>query len=178
MAAPVKIPRFPAVAARHILIALVVGIAGPFGPGPTNAQTPPNLVVVMADDLSTDALDALLAAGLMPNLQQRVIDVGIDFENAFVTDPICCPSRATFLRGQYAHNHGVLSNVSSDIGQLGITWPGWFPSGVEPGRNESTVATWLQASGYYTGHIGKYLNGYGVSAPEGVADPKTYIPPG
>jgi arylsulfatase A-like enzyme len=138
----------------------------------------PNLVVIMADDLSVDVLGAVLDAGLMPNLKSRLMDDGVTFDNAFVTDPICCPSRATFLRGQYAHNHGVLSNISNQPGKGGIAWPGWFPEGGRAGKNESTIATWLQGGGYTTGHIGKYLNGYGDYAPDGVADPKTYIPPG
>ena len=48
----------------------------------------------------------------------------------------------------------------------GILWPGWFPSGGQAGKNESTIATWLQDAGYVTGYIGKYLNGYGRHAPE------------
>lgn len=138
----------------------------------------PNLVVILVDDLSTDALDALLDVGLMPNLQRRLMDVGVTFENAFVTDAICCPSRATYLRGQYAHNHGVLSNLSSNVPELGIASPGWFPANGQPGREDSTIATWLAVAGYTTGFIGKYLNGYGIYAPEGELDPATYIPPG
>ena len=46
----------------------------------------------------------------MPELQRYLVDGGTTFGNAFVTDALCCPSRATILRGQYPHNHGVLTN--------------------------------------------------------------------
>ena len=81
------------------------------GAGPrAGAPGSPNLVFIMTDDLAVEPLEAMLTAGLMPNLKSRLIDAGVTFVNAFVTDALCCPSRATFLRGQYAHNHGVLSN--------------------------------------------------------------------
>jgi N-acetylglucosamine-6-sulfatase len=155
------------------VLALVValGAAG-------QAAAAPNLVVVMADDLSSDALDALLAGGWMPNLQQHLVDAGVTFQNSFVTHALCCPSRATFLTGQYAHNHRVFANISALPTTGGIGWPGWLPSGETPGHNESTIATWLQSAGYTTGFVGKYLNGYGTYAPASVPDPRTYVPPG
>jgi N-acetylglucosamine-6-sulfatase len=71
---------------------------------------------------------------------------------------LCCPSRATFFRGQYPHNHGVTSDKSTE-GE---------PKFRQLRRDESTVATWLNESGYQTKYLGKYLNGY--RGP--------YIPPG
>ncbi len=149
------------------------------GSGLASAATagPPNLVVIMTDDLSVDVMESLLADGLAPNIQQYLIDEGVTFENAFVTNALCCPSRVTFLRGQYSHSHQVRSNkYGCDF--RGIQFPGWFPTDGQPGRNESTIATWLSGAGYTTGFIGRYLSGYGEFAPEGVVDPKLYIPPG
>jgi arylsulfatase A-like enzyme len=139
---------------------------------------PFNVIVIMTDDLSTDALNTLLAGGYMPNLQQELINQGVWFENAFVTNPVCCPSRATYLTGRYSHNNKVLSNLSPDPFKSGIAWPGWLSEIGAPGQNQQTIATWLKGSGYTTGFIGKYLNGYGKVAPSDIADPKTYIPPG
>ncbi len=100
----------------------------------------------------------------MPNLRTLLVERGTSFENAFVTDPLCCPSRATFLRGQYAHNHGILSNE-----------PPWGGSEKfhEMGHEGSTMATWLNEEDYQTVFIGKYLNGYGFGEDESL-----YVPQG
>jgi N-acetylglucosamine-6-sulfatase len=65
-----------------------------------------------------------------------------------VTYALCCPSRATFLTGQYSHNHGVRNNAPPEGGHAKLD-------------HSNTLPVWLQAAGYVTGHIGKYLNGYG-----------------
>jgi N-acetylglucosamine-6-sulfatase len=116
----------------------------------------PNVILILTDDLDARLLEEHPAS--YPNLR-RLAAGGTTFENAFVTDPLCCPSRATILRGQYAHNHGVLGN--------------WWPRGGsrkfrDLGREGSTVATWLQDEGYRTVLIGKYMNGYeGTRVPPG-----------
>ena len=142
------------------------------------AWAQPNVVVVMVDDLGLRPFNQLLQDGWLPNIENHLINSGIEFNNAFVTNSACCPSRVTFLRGQYSHNHRVFSNHSPDPFKAGIAWPGWFSKNGVPGRNESTLATWLQDAGYHTVHVGKYLNGYGSVAPDDVADPRTYVPPG
>ena len=117
---------------------------------------PPNVVLVLADDLDARLLEERLAD--YPNLQELAA-AGTTFENAFVTDPLCCPSRATILRGQYAHNHRIVGN--------------WWPRGGarkfrELGHESSTVATWLQDAGYRTALVGKYMNEYhGTRVPVG-----------
>ena len=90
---------------------------------------------------------------------------GTSFANSYTSYPLCCPSRATFLTGQYAHNHGVRTSDS--------------PQAYNSLDGSSTLAVWLRRSGYRTAMIGKYLNGYGVndSALEPVTDAKE-IPPG
>ncbi len=116
----------------------------------------PNVILILTDDLDAASISH------MPNLRSLLIERGTTFENAFVTDPLCCPSRATILRGQYAHNHEILGN--------------WWPRGgsrkfSELGREGSTVATWLQDEGYRTVLIGKYMNGYeGTRVPSGWSD--------
>ncbi len=117
---------------------------------------PPNLILVLADDLDARLLEEHLRD--YPNLRGLAAE-GTTFENAFVTDPLCCPSRATILRGQYAHNHRIVGN--------------WWPQGGsrkfrELGREGSTVATWLKDEGYRTVLIGKYMNDYhGTHVPPG-----------
>ncbi|CAN5275802.1 sulfatase [soil metagenome] len=94
-----------------------------------------------------------------PRLRRIMGDNGVTFDNSFVTNSLCCPSRATSLRGQYAHNHGIRQN-SAPLG-------GW-PKFSRLGREQTTIATWLQAGGYQTFFLGKYLNNY----------EHTYVPPG
>ena len=121
------------------------------GPGATRSQTRadpapltrPNIVVIMVDDLDVGSLTTLETLGYMPNLTTHLILQGTRFTNSFVTNSLCCPSRATFLTGQYAHNTGVRSNNP--------------PDGISNFDDRSTVATWLHDAGYRTGYVGKYL---------------------
>jgi N-acetylglucosamine-6-sulfatase len=120
-----------------------------------NTGTPerPNVILILTDDLDTASISH------MPNLRSLLIERGTTFENAFVTDPLCCPSRVTILRGQYAHNHGVLSNEPPH---------GGFDKFRALGHQKSTMATWLKSGGYRTIFVGKYMNGYeGTQVPPG-----------
>jgi N-acetylglucosamine-6-sulfatase len=117
---------------------------------------PPNIIFILTDDLRYDDLEH------MPYLRQQLIQQGTTFNNAFVTDPLCCPSRATILRGQYAHNHEVLSNFGPEYPGLGGATE--FRS-LE--RENSTIATWLHGGGYKTVLIGKYMNDFKRPVPPG-----------
>src|SRR5215210_2472826 len=116
----------------------------------------PNIILILTDDLAYDDLSH------MPNLRSLLGEQGTTFENTFVTDSLCCPSRATILRGQYAHNHGILENSPPD---------GGYEKFRSLGRQNSTVATWLHDAGYRTVLIGKYMNDYeGTQVPSGWDD--------
>jgi N-acetylglucosamine-6-sulfatase len=120
------------------------------------ARERPNVVVVLADDLD------LASTSVMRYVQESLAPKGVTFANAFVTTPLCCPSRATLLTGQYAHNHGVRSNDP--------------PSGGYPALDgSSTLPVWMAQAGYRTGFVGKYLNRYG--SPGLGLDPRE-VPPG
>ncbi len=108
----------------------------------------PNIILILTDDLDVAAVRDHPES--YPNLQALARE-GTTFENAFVTNSLCCPSRATILRGQYAHNHQILGNEPplGGVGKFRML-----------GREESTVATWLQVAGYETVFLGKYMNGY------------------
>jgi arylsulfatase A-like enzyme len=129
----------------------------------------PNVVVVMADDLDSRAFGRMLGLGLLPNVQAALVARGVTFRNSFASNPLCCPSRATFLTGQYSHNHRVLSNAPPNGGVVRM-------------NDRSTLATWLQAAGYRTSMVGKYLNYYGMDDinKDGARNAldALYIPPG
>jgi len=74
----------------------------------------------------------------MPRTRNLLGGGGAKFSSAFVTNSLCCPSRATILRGQYAHNHRILSNRPP---------LGGFDKFRSSGREKCTVATWLDGAG-------------------------------
>jgi len=127
------------------------------------AVGPPNIVMLLMDDLDVSVWQNALERGLLPRIQAEVIDHGTTFDNMFVAESMCCPSRATFLTGEYPHNHGVLQNGGPQGGFGAFKLDG------------STIATSLHAAGYRTALLGKYLNGYGLVHGQHVAN---YVPPG
>jgi N-acetylglucosamine-6-sulfatase len=125
----------------------------------------PNIVLIIADDLDVASVPE------MPRLTQLAAERGVTCTRHYITTPICCPSRASILRGQYAHNHSVLANNREH---------GGFHTFYLKRRERSTIATWLNDAGYRTALVGKYLNGY-PKLPKRYTDetiPHTYIPPG
>lgn len=102
---------------------------------PVKAVDKPNVVFILSDDQPPDLLKT------MSFINGR--SDWIRFNKAYLNNPLCCPSRATLLSGQYSHNHKVEEN----------NLPGQFDE-------SNTLATWLKSAGYKTGLIGKYFNGY------------------
>ena len=105
----------------------------------------PNIVFVLTDDLDNHSLRYL------DGLRNVMSENGTIFSRAYVSDAVCCPSRATILRGQYPHNHGIRGNVGPAGGHDKFR---------NTMKDQSTAATWLNRAGYQTKFIGKYLNGY------------------
>jgi arylsulfatase A-like enzyme len=121
-------------------------------------QIQPNIVVIMADDMRDDELR------FMPKTRRLIGDQGVRFANAFSPHPLCCPARASFLTGQYTHNHKVWSNAE--------------PWGFSALDDSATLPVWLNRAGYNTLMLGKYLNGYGSGKTPDGSSPLTYLPPG
>lgn len=121
--------------------------------GAAKPQSRPNVIVIMTDDQTVGQMR------FMPKVRQLIRRRGVSFPNSYVSNPQCCPSRATFLTGQYSFNNGVHSNGPPNGGYRRL-------------KHRHTIAVALRRSGYFTAQIGKYLNGY-----ERTPQPRT-VPPG
>ncbi len=154
MGRPTQTPSKRAARARAAAcgLALVVTLgfaAAGSSPAPAApGEQRPNVIIVLTDDQSM----AELTPESMPKTTRALGDSGTTFTDSIVSSPLCCPSRAGFLTGQYPHNSGVFDN---EPGYAALTDKG------------STVYSWLQAAGYRTGHIGRYLLNYDRETPPG-----------
>lgn len=128
-----------------VVISLVAGVFALVEPRHATASTRPSIVMILSDD------EDVASHAYMTKTKALIEDKGTVFANFFASYPFCCPARTTILRGQYPHNHRIEGNE----------WPsGGFDKFTTLGLQHSTVATWLQESGYRTGFFGKLMNGY------------------
>ena len=104
----------------------------------------PNILVVMTDDMATTDL------ALMPNVQRLLAKQGTTFADAVDSFPLCCPARATFITGQYAHNHGVAGNFYPygwyGMKKRGNTLPAWLAGRRLPDGADRQVAERLRGA--------------------------------
>lgn len=129
-----------------IVLVMVVSLPVPATPsaGPAADQEvpapPPNVLVIVTDDQRADTMEA------MPKTSRLFAEQGTTFSNAYSTTPLCCPSRASIMTGLYAHNHNVetQSRAGSTL-DVGLT-----------------LQRYLSEANYYTGIIGKWLNGWAL----------------
>jgi N-acetylglucosamine-6-sulfatase len=114
------------------------------------ARSAPNVVLLLTDDQTVGDMV------VMPRTRRLIGGAGVTFTRSYVSYPLCCPSRATFLTGQYAHNNRVLCLYPSCGGGYGRL------------NTREYLPVWLERAGYATAHIGKFLNGYGLERPADV----------
>jgi N-acetylglucosamine-6-sulfatase len=142
-----RMPRQPRARARAGLaaaLALIAVAAGALAAGAAQgAAIGKNVIFILTDDMTSSEL-----AG-MPNVMSEIAGQGTSFNRAYVSFPLCCPSRATMMSGQYMHNHGVRGNFPPQGG-----WPKFQP------HESNDLPVWLHGAGYHNVHIGKYMNGY------------------
>jgi N-acetylglucosamine-6-sulfatase len=140
-----------AAAAAILLVGVLTGTPAAM------AAERPNFVVIQTDDQSPELLDSYYRgkSGIyrrtMPNTLREIVRNGTEFQNYYATSPVCSPSRASLLTGQYPHTNDLLTN-SGEFGG----WQGWSSL---PIQNEN-IPLELKKSGYRTAHFGKFMNSY------------------
>jgi arylsulfatase A-like enzyme len=134
--------RLAPLAVLALVLLTLLGPATPAAAGGPQASdllgSRPDIIVLMLDDMNADAFPRVLAR--LPALKAQFVDQGIRFPNTFAENPLCCPARANFLTGLTTAHNGVNNNDARHLD----------PS--------VTIATRLQAAGYFTMIAGKYLN--------------------
>jgi arylsulfatase A-like enzyme len=105
----------------------------------------PNVVFVLVDDMDMSEI------GYLPTVRKLIAAQGMSLDDYYISNSLCCPSRTTMLRGEYAHDTGVHSNAGPS---------GGFGAAFHGGDTSSTIGDWMQSAGYATALFGKFLNGY------------------
>ncbi|MFG1960507.1 sulfatase [Nonomuraea sp. NPDC049028] len=136
--------------ALAVALALVLSLSlvSQAGTGTAAAAKPqrPNIIFFLVDDMSADLLPYM-------DTVRGLADDGTTFTNYYVSNSLCCPSRASMFTGQFPHNTGVATNLNSDRGGYKAFAP----------HEPRTYAASLEKAGYRTGYLGKYINEYPVT---------------
>jgi len=159
-------------------------VAIEWGRGPETAEVPvaerpPNIILVLTDDMGFNDISLYNGGAADGSLQTPNIDAlanqGVRFNNGYSANAVCAPSRASILTGRYSTRFGFEFTPFPKIGATIFRWmnelePGLhepvlhedeletLPAMTELGMppSEVTLAETLHAAGYYTAHIGKW----------------------
>jgi N-acetylglucosamine-6-sulfatase len=136
-----------------LLSLFVLGTYSDAGPAEAQALKRPSFVFIYTDDMRADEFVKIRSL-------RALASRGVSFDNAYVTNSVCCPSRATALTGRYSENHGVLNN-----GGENSTGGGGYAAWLSQGLGEKSLPSWMRLAGYDTYLGGKFLNGYASDDP-------------
>jgi len=135
------IPRFPS------LMVALAAVASALGPAIAGSSRPPNLVLILADDLGYGDLGVYGARTIRTPHLDRMAEEGVRFTDFYVAAPVCTPSRAALLTGRYPQRSG-LTRVLNPRSEEGID------------ADEITLGEALRERGYATACIGKWHLGH------------------
>lgn len=138
-------------AALAAVLVAACGVGSSGEPEREAAEGAPNIVAIVVDDATAE----MITRESMPVTTRELARRGTRFDEFIAVSPLCCPSRANLLTGQYGHNNGVLRN---DYRALR--------------RKRRILPHWLQLAGYRTLHVGKYLNGFPAALDDPAEVPK------
>lgn len=150
-----------AIAAPIAADAVVLPASPPVPPSPPrrDAARPPNIVLIVADDLGLGDLGAYGQRRIRTPHLDRLAEEGLLFERAYAPSPVCAPSRASLLTGVHSGHAAIRGN--REVGGWGFSdGEGQMPLAADA----VTIATMLRGRGYATGVFGKWgLGGPGTS---------------
>src|SRR5262245_29431231 len=129
-------------ATAFVALGLTAAVVAPGEPAVAGAGAP-NVVLITTDD------QTLASLRVMKQTRAALGDRGATLETYVASYPLCCPARTTWITGQYPHNHGVIDN-RPDTG-------GGYENLREPDR---VRPAWLDAAGYDTALVGKWIHNY------------------
>ncbi|KAK8007584.1 N-carbamoylsarcosine amidase [Apiospora arundinis] len=135
--------------AKSAAVALVLWVGQAVAQNPSAAAKKPNIVLIFTDDqdLHLNSLEH------MPTVQKEIVAKGTTFNQHYATVAKCCPSRASLLRGQAAHNTNI-----TDVHPPGGNYDKWLISK----ENDDYLPHWLVKAGYNAEYLGKFLNGHNI----------------
>lgn len=157
---------------RNAALLVCLGVALLLGHADAAPAARPNFVVIQTDDQNAATVRAKFRAldgslrPVMPNTVRLLLNRGTEFTNHYASSPVCSPSRASLLSGQYPWNSGVLANEGPNGG-----WTGWQRHDIL----DHNLPVTLASSGYRTAHFGKFTNSYYDEVNDRV---DTTVPPG
>lgn len=135
---------------RLNLPALTVIICITLFAGPAKSEPkPPNIILLVADDLGYSDLGITGGKQIpAPHIDSLAAE-GLRFSNAYVSSPVCAPSRAGLMTGRHQASFGFPDNLAP-------VQPGHDPESIGLPLNQMTLADRLKKLGYQTGLVGKW----------------------